>query len=154
MRKEALANSDESFFGVFPRVTARRVHDFVGTNGIKGLGEPCGRCGGCFLNVVCPVHWPIETIALVCFTCGSTMDYVDNLLMLEVKEAMRIRVQRPWVIDRGAAKQVESSVTNEKVLGEIIEMGVAGGLSDQDIAEVLEMDPGYISDVASFVRKR
>src|ERR1044071_3821258 len=78
-------NSEGLAVGEGPPLVSGKTINFPGTHGKQVFGEPCGKCGGKFVNVICPTHWPIEVVALGCSMCGSIIQYVDNLLLLEVK---------------------------------------------------------------------
>ena len=112
---------------------------------------PCGKCGCEFINVVCPVHWPIESVALCCAKCGSVVDYIDGLLLLTVKQAIKDRQGRSHVVRRGIGIE-PPGMSGLGVAKELVQMGIGGGLTDQDIAEAMGVTEEYVSLIAHILR--
>jgi hypothetical protein len=110
----------------------------------------CGKCGYLTYKTVCPVSWPIDTVALTCHACGSVIEYVDGLLVLSFKEALLSHVRRPWVV-RG---EIAIEPSEYEVAKGIVMMGVDNGLSDQEIAEVMGIDLTYIKALVEVERLR
>jgi hypothetical protein len=107
------------------------------------MGE-CPRCGPCFLSVVSPVCFPIQTVALVCRLCGRVIRYVDNLLIFTKSQAFFAFTRRPWVVRHRAALQP----SNADSAREMILMGLDAGLSFEDVAEVLNATPEWAKSMA------
>lgn len=109
--------------------------------------EPCGKCGCIFVSVVTPKYWPIDSVALCCALCGSVVDYVDNLLLITVKQAIRERVNRQFAIS-GKGHGMSHEKIEDRSYGLVREMilfGLENGLSKQDVAEALEVSEEYVS---------
>jgi hypothetical protein len=111
--------------------------------------EPCGKCGCCFVSVTAPRHWPVGTVALTCFACGSVVDYIDGLLLLNVKQVLRERVN--MTVTGGDTAQ-KRDAPGYGLLRELILMGIENKLSAQDIAEALEVSEEYVELVSAQYR--
>lgn len=57
---------------------------------------------------VCPTAWPYDSVAFVCFYCGHTVTYVDNLAKLrsELPQAPKEHNHRQFVVRKGVAVDV------------------------------------------------
>jgi len=123
----------------YPRNSPPRV---VATTDLPGAATgvphaPCGRCGCAFVSVVCPNHFPVEVVALVCFACGRSIAFVDGVLLITVRQALRESTARPWVVKHRTAKSTENESLSPGRLRELVDLGRRDGLSDADIAEAL-----------------
>ena len=106
--------------------------------------ELCGKCSSSAWKVTCPKYFPIDCVAITCMACGSVICYVDNLLILTLKEAMQERRPRQWVVQHAVAhRPSEFEAAREMIL-----MGLEGGLTDFDIAETLSLPVEYVSELA------
>jgi hypothetical protein len=120
------------------RVNSRLLRPW---EGIKEAPCSCSKCGGNWVVKACPQYWPIDSIALVCFYCGSVIDYVDGLLILEIREV--IASQRKHWMSSGRVRDTE--ITPFAVLKELILMGIDGGLTDMEISQELDIAAEYVS---------
>lgn len=125
------------------------------THGGHADTEPCGKCGCEFVNVGCPKHWPVETVALTCAKCGSVVEYVDGLLLITVKEYLREYVAgRAFVSgEGGVAIDRSTTIPSFGLLREMVLMGKENALSTQDIAEALEVSEEYVELIAATERR-
>lgn len=115
--------------------------------------SPCGKCGCEFINVVCPVHWPIESVALCCATCGSVVEYIDGLLLLSVKQAVSDRTGRAYANRRRVSVEIPTGLSGLGTAKELVQMGIDGGLTDQDIAEAMGVSEEYVAIIAQLISR-
>jgi len=110
--------------------------------------EPCGKCGCLFVCVTSPKYWPIDSVALTCAICGSVVDYIDGLLRITVKQAIRERVNRQFAISGSGRSHAVHAKVEGTIFGlmrEMILFALENNLSKQDIAEALEVSEEYVS---------
>ena len=142
--------------GDFPEVRIHTRTDFRFSHGCRADTPPCGKCGCEFVNVGGPKSWPIDTVALTFAKCGSVVDYVDGLLLMTVKQALKEYTRgRRFASGNGisVALNMETPIalSGWGIAKELVGMGIDGGLSDQDIAEALEISEEYVALVAGSI---
>lgn len=74
------------------------------------------------------------------------VEYVDGLLLVDVKRAIRERINRPWIVQmdgQGAAER-KNTEPSFGLLRELIFWGQESGLSEMDVAEALEVSEEYV----------
>lgn len=107
-------------------------------------GKACGACKTGPRKTVAPAHWPVETVARVCYACGRVLDYVDDLLLMTPREAVIEFQPRAWAIRRRMAIQP----SNAEVGREMILLGLEGGLSPEQVAAELSIEVAYVRNIA------
>ena len=119
---------------------AMRTQSFAEVRaGVQVIEKSCRRCGCAWVNIGCPKGWPIDTVVLTCFKCGDVIEYVDGLLLITVKQYISDYTgRRPWVVKHRTALAREQTPSRGQLV-ELITMGRANGLSDEDIAEALDI---------------
>jgi hypothetical protein len=108
---------------------------------------PAKRCSHCqepVSKLVAPDHWPVDMIMTVCYACGRTKGYVDNLLLMSPREAVIEFQSRPFAVRRGVAIQPSSY----EVAREMILLALEGGLSPIDVAAELNIERNYVLNIA------
>lgn len=104
----------------------------------------CGKCQCMFQHVVSPQYWPIDTVALTCWGCGSVVAYVDNLLLFSPRRALIEHRPRQWVIRHRTATQP----SEYEVARELILMGIESQLPDAEIASMVGVPLNYVDALA------
>lgn len=132
-RLQDFSNKPRQFFGKIRISTYGRVT----YGGYSSETLPCGKCGCRFLNVGCPKIWPIGTVVLTCAMCGSVVEYVDGLLIMNVTEAIQNLQSRSWVIrHRMALELSEARGVDEN----IVLMALEQGLTMDEIVAALDIE--------------
>ena len=108
----------------------------------------CSKCKRNHFHYVCPIQWPIDTIALVCSTCGRVGGYADNLLLIGAKDATVSFTRREFASTNRRTRKVEEPIGSERM----ILMGLRNGLDIWDIAETLGVAPEVVTRVADINR--
>jgi hypothetical protein len=153
LRSDGAQREDEcAFLGEFPEV--RSVTRIYSTHGgyLTGATSACGKCGCEFINVVCPQRWPINTVALACAKCGSIVEYIDGLMLMEVKQAIREFQRSSEMVSCRPQYDNQRGMSGIGVAKELVQMGIDGGLTDQDIAEAMEVSEDYVALIAATLR--
>lgn len=112
----------------------------------------CGRCGSNSRHLTPQKGFPIITAAITCMMCGQVIEYLDNLLIFSVQDALVTKARNPFVL-RGhtaSAERADADLapTSYEVAKELVLMGIEQGLPISEIAEVLHLDPLDVSRLA------
>lgn len=103
----------------------------------------CVHCSKAIMAVVAPLHWPIETVAGVCYACGRVLKYADNLLLMTPRQAVVEFEPRRFAVRRGVAMQP----SNGEVAREMILLGLESGLSAAEVAAELHVDTHFVKNI-------
>jgi hypothetical protein len=110
------------------------------------LFQPRPSCGpncGSVTIPVCPVHFPVETVAMACLMCGRVWRYIDNLLLFTPKEALQEFQARPWAVRGGIA--FEPSLP--EVSRVLILDALAAGMTEVEIATEYDCELDYVRTI-------
>lgn len=111
------------------------------------LFTPAAKCANCVDGatfLVPPSHWPVDTVARVCYACGRVQEYVDNLLLFTPREAVIEFQPRPWAVRRGVAIEPAGGL----VPRDLIVSELESGCTVSQIAAFLRVDRHYVLNVA------
>ena len=97
----------------------------------------CPKCKGMQFKLVCPVAWPIQSVAATCWVCGTVAGYYDAIFYDDrvIKKFQREKPQREYVVSHRIARRVYSR--NEQRLAVI--QGLRNKIEPAQIAEDLNM---------------
>lgn len=100
---------------------------------------------------VCEIAWPILVSAIVCWGCGTVLDYEDSVTADPITQFENMVVRRPFVVRKGIASAPQDHGLGRKatpvVLYEMIKLGIEAGLSAKDISQELGIDEGWVRDL-------
>ncbi len=91
------------------------------------------------MNVVCPIQWPIDHVALVCSYCGSVIEYLGNLIQFTFKSSR-------WKVTNHVAHELlplEWETAREMVL-----VGIDRWMTDEQIAKYVGIPLAEVARIA------
>jgi len=105
----------------------------------------CVQCSGEQFKLVCPMAWPIETVAVSCVTCGTVAGYFDEGASRELRGAdlSRERLPREFVVSHRIGRRVRTPDEQR----EAVLLGLREGIEVDQIAEDLDVTPEYVHSV-------
>lgn len=106
--------------------------------------KECMHCAEGVTHAVAPQHWPIDTVAKVCYACGRVHYYKDNLLLMSEREAVIEYQSKPFAVRGGIAVQPSSAL----VARDLVLLGLEGGMAAAEVARELHCDLHYVEMVA------
>lgn len=110
----------------------------------------CVHCDAAITFTTCPTHWPMDTVAKVCYACGRVREYVDGLLIFTPREAVVEYTKRlGGVVKGGVAHATEEGEVNRLTVVDFLEMGFPAAV----IAAELGCEFRYVEQIENAYRK-
>jgi len=104
----------------------------------------CVHCTPDSFFIVSSDHWPIDTVAKICYACGRVHEYIDGLLLMAPREAVIEFQSRPWAVRRGVAiAPSDSEIDREELIEKLEE-----GLTPTEISRELHVERDFVMKIA------